>query len=134
MTSRSAFAPLVFPRYRCQVKAVWRILALTLVFSLVPGAAEAVENVTHLVREGHLAHDADASSRDDEHHDGEEGEHGCNSVFHVCSCHVSASFIVNERGAMVLKKAPVLSGTPWYAYEDARADGFSHALLRPPIA
>jgi len=52
---------------------------------MIPGLAEATENLWHVVRTGHTAHWVDAGS--DHVPDGDE--HGCSGVFHLCSCHQS---------------------------------------------
>ncbi len=111
----------------------WRALAMVLVFSLTPGTAEAVENVAHLVTEGHLAHAEahDADHADD--HSPEGDEHGCNSVFHLCACHVSASFVLHIQPGFEPVPTAVKLGTGAHLYEDMDADGVRLGLLRPPI-
>lgn len=52
---------------------------------MIPGLAEAGENLWHFARAGHLAHAQDAG----EDHAPEGDEHGCSGTFHLCSCHNS---------------------------------------------
>jgi hypothetical protein len=59
--------------------------ALTLLWIIVPGVVEATENLVHLARIGHLAH---AEESGDSHSD-PSPEHGCDGLFHLCSCHLT---------------------------------------------
>ncbi len=111
------------------VSMSWRALAVVLVFSLTPGAAEAVENTAHLVTEGHLAHDGEHADE----HAPEGDEHGCNSVFHLCACHVSASFVLHLQPGFDPEPTSATVGSGAHLYEDMDADGVRLGLLRPPI-
>jgi hypothetical protein len=107
-----------------------RTLALVLAFSLMPGAAEAVENVVHLAGEGHLAH----AAKHEDRHEPEGDEHGCNSVFHACTCHAPASFLVRSVTRSVAPDVPVRDRAPrWQARGLAPSPGVVAGLLRPPI-
>jgi hypothetical protein len=64
-------------------------LLLLMLWALVPGVGEAVENGLHLVLEGHMAH---AAPEGDSHTPWED-EHGCTGAMHFCSCCVSQTFI-----------------------------------------
>jgi len=64
------------------------IVAL-LLWALVPGAGELLENAVHLAESGHLAH----AAPDGDHHDGSGPEHGCSGTVHLCSCCASLSFL-----------------------------------------
>jgi hypothetical protein len=80
-----------------------RTIALLLLLVLTPGVGEAVENLCHLVAEGHLAHGA---SHDEEApHPG--AEHGCSGTFHLCACHRTLSFLAT--GAVL--RPPLEAGT-----------------------
>ncbi len=98
-----------------------------LLWALVPGVGEAVENTVHLVLEGHTAH----AAPDGDSHTPSGPEHGCTGVMHSCSCCVSQSFLPNRYVALV----PIQS---WQRLADdgrvplpaASADGID----RPPRA
>lgn len=62
-------------------------LVFLLLLALAPGFGEVVENVLHLLTEGHAAH---ARSHDDDHA-AKGPEHGCTGTFHMCSCHSSST-------------------------------------------
>ncbi len=70
----------------------WRfkICALLLAISMIPGIFEVLENAAHLVGEGHLAHLESATT---DHHEPVGPEHGCTQIFHVCACHTSMTFL-----------------------------------------
>ena len=110
----------------------WRPLAWILVLSLMPGAAEAVENAVHLATEGHLAH-ADEHQPGDSHQPA-DGEHGCNSVFHLCACHASVSFVLNRVPSF--DRAPLLVGVGEASphHERPISEAVPTGLLRPPIS
>lgn len=89
MFRSSPFAGAQPTRYRAVVSLSWRFLAVFLAFSILPGVAEALENVVHYASEGHLAHvdqTSIAPSSNDEHEHEGGNEHGCNTVFHACGC------------------------------------------------
>jgi hypothetical protein len=80
-----------------------RLVAALLLGCLTPGVGEAVENLGHLLASGHLAHAEEA-----EHHHTEPGdEHGCNGVFHLCSCHSTQRFLQPTPTLPRLATAPV---------------------------
>ena len=74
-----------------------KFLTLVLCIVLMPGWLEVIENVEHLLHDGHLAHivghddDEDVAS-----HDALEAEHGCTPVSHTCSCHSSIPVILQD--------------------------------------
>lgn len=61
------------------------LLAFCLALALMPGVLEVVENASHLLTQGHLAHAAEHG----DHHDSGGPEHGCTPSLHLCSCHAS---------------------------------------------
>jgi hypothetical protein len=65
-------------------------LTAVLVFSLMPGVPEVLENVEHLLHDGHLAHSEqhEAVKYIESHGDGLD-EHGCTPMAHRCGCHAS---------------------------------------------
>lgn len=76
-----------------------QLLLLVLCVTLTPGWMELVENVEHLVHDGHLAHQG--AHDDDQHvaaHDALEAEHGCTPVSHICGCHASIPALLPADG------------------------------------
>ncbi len=75
---------------------LWRqLVTILLVISLLPGWLEVIENVEHLVHDGHLAHQVDHSG--DEAavgHGALETEHGCTLISHNCGCHSSVPVVL----------------------------------------
>ena len=86
-----------------------RLMIALLALSLLPGWPEVLENVEHLVHDGHMAHSdahdqvADAHAEHDAHADTDE--HGCTPMAHRCPCHVSL--------AALLPDAPEPVATGW---------------------
>ena len=64
----------------------FRIVALALLWMVLPGAMEATENLGHLLSSGHLAHAAESGDS----HSESGPEHACNATLHLCSCHLTA--------------------------------------------
>ena len=81
-------------RYSPPVIWLRRIAAVLALFVVLPGAGEALENVVHLVAEGHSAH-ADGTS---DRHQPPGREHGCSGAFHLCHCCPSASAVLSPVG------------------------------------
>lgn len=112
-----------------------RLIAMILTVGLMPGAAEAVENSVHLVREGHLAHVSEHNGHTSDEAPADD-EHGCNSVFHACACHVSTSFIVRAELAEHTAPRMVSASIPTITVPSdtvGAASGELASLLRPPI-
>ncbi len=59
------------------------LLIGVLLWSLLPGLGEVVENSIHFLRHGHLAHDPASPG---ESHAPVDPEHGCGATFRLCSC------------------------------------------------
>jgi len=87
------------PFDRCRLKGLHSIgmkrfatvgITAVLLWALVPGVGEAVENAVHLVQEGHFAH----AAPDGDEHQPSGPEHGCAGTLHLCSCCVSLSFLL----------------------------------------
>ena len=72
-------------------------IAALLIWTLVPGLGEFLENAVHIVQEGHSAH----AAPDGDHHDPPGPEHGCTGTLHLCSCCVSLSFLTAQAAAQV---------------------------------
>lgn len=116
-----------------------QLLALVLMLSLLPGLVELVENVEHLLHDGHLAHGAQhdqersADKHADGHDQGLDDEHGCTPMAHHCGCHSSAP-------AMLADAAPDLDRA--VVHEERRLSGADQTPIsranapptRPPIA
>ena len=99
-----------------------------LVYAMAPGAGETVENVLHLLSEGHAAHelaDAEHAPRGD--------EHGCSGTFHLCHCHSSTAF-VGDAEAPEVEAAAVDSRVIAWEVDDVRAEGCPYDMFRPPSA
>lgn len=105
-----------------------RLLALLIVFVLMPGTAEIVENVAHLASDGHTAH-----AIDDAEHAPSGDEHGCTGTVHVCQCHASVSFLVS-RAAFAIP-GPQTSDSRLATMVTGHAvAGHSLGVYRPPSA
>ena len=74
-----------------RLPSLW--VCVLLLWAFVPGLGECIENVVHLVAEGHLAHAAPAGDS----HAPTGPEHGCTGTFHLCSCCTSPSFVSSPR-------------------------------------
>lgn len=82
--------------------ALRQLLTLLVGLSLMPGWGELLENLEHVVHDGHLAHAVLVAHADDEAHGHEalEAEHGCTPVQHTCPCHVSVPALAPEGAAL----------------------------------
>lgn len=105
----------------------WRlkICALAILLVLTPGAVEIVENGTHLLTEGHLAH----SAADGDRHEPAGPEHGCTPTFHLCGCHASLALVVGLASPAVALRA---AGFVSRLAPDSLLTGFRPAIERPP--
>lgn len=104
------------------------VVVVLLLWTLLPGTWELAENVSHLIRDGHLAHAAATG-----HSHSEPGpEHGCSGTLHFCSCHVSPHGLIAFRTTL----APVLRlalGEPPTPVSHV-LPGYVHPPDRPPSA
>jgi hypothetical protein len=103
-------------------------MSLLMIYFVAPSASEVVENVLHLVAEGHTAHavaDADHAPRGD--------EHGCSGTFHVCQCHSSVTFLSGTTAPEV-EAASEHRQNVYRDVDDARAEGCRADMFRPPAA
>ena len=104
----------------------FKVLALLLIFGLMPGGAEIIENVVHLATDGHTAH-----AVDDAAHAPQGVEHGCSGSMHLCECHSSPSFLVAKVGISLLP--PTVDELPQFrADEGYIASGYVAGVYRPP--
>lgn len=83
-------------------------IAALLIWALVPGVGELLENAVHIVQKGHFAH-----AVPDGDHDPAGPEHGCTGTQHLCSCCVSLSFLITTATGQVptLRVQEFLVGT-----------------------
>lgn len=117
-----------------------RALAFMLAFALTPGAAEAVGDLAHYVREGHTLHAPTVENANHVDHDDHEAshgddEHGCSTLFHVCVCHSPAPSTIT--GWLTFERTRELQDDllRGVASEARRiADGVASETFRPPIA
>ena len=100
------------------------LLIALFALAVVPGLAEASENVYHLVMHGDLAHSSQPG------HLPYNQEHGCGIGCHICSCCHSPFF---EKSAPVRLIAPrFLAGTPPVSGRTSIGSGFLTAPEEPP--
>lgn len=92
---------------------IWvrRIAAVLALFVVLPGAGEALENVVHLVAQGHSAHAGGTSDG----HQPPGREHGCNGVFHLCHCCPAASAVLSPAGDLQQLQAANVATPPAFA-------------------
>lgn len=102
-----------------------KICALVLVLAMMPGAFEVLENATHLVTVGHLAH----AAADGDQHAPSDVEHGCTPIFHSCACHSGLVFLAV---AMAPTAGLRVAGFSRQQTQDAQLTSFSSPLERPP--
>lgn len=88
---------------------------------LMPGTAEIVENIAHLLHDGHLAHSASHAIAADDEGCSPTTEHGCTPMSHHCSCCVSLAALP------VLPEPFVLPAPPF-----ALASRSAHVCAYPP--
>jgi hypothetical protein len=100
-----------------------RAFSAWLLFMSVPGAQEAIEDVVHLIADGHTAHDSG--------HEGEQPEHCCTGLFHFCACHAQS---VATPLMAALRVAAVPASERLAPPDDAgkRLTGFHTLPFRPP--
>ena len=71
-----------------------RLLVALLALSILPGWTELLENLEHLLHDGHLAHSVQHDDvAVDEGHEGAD-EHGCTPMAHQCGCHASMQAVL----------------------------------------
>lgn len=110
----------------------WALCALVLL-GLVPGMAELVENLEHVLHDGHLRHGA-AHVDDGEQCESDTEEHGCTPFEHHCKCCASIAGIPQGRevvGEPVATAAPAEARTTTVARLVSRDPT---PPVRPPIA
>ena len=108
---------------------VWlaKTCAFALAIVIMPGALELLENVGHLVAEGHLAHAAASG----DHQEPSGSEHGCTPIFHSCGCHASLVFVGAQTPPTIGLRAAGYS-VGWVS--DPQLTAFWPVVDRPPRA
>ncbi|MFT5585932.1 MAG: hypothetical protein ACI9VR_003527 [Cognaticolwellia sp.] len=95
------------------------LMTLVLVVSMTPGWGELLENLEHLVHDGHLAHFSEHVEADGAHAEehAAEDEHGCTALSHSCACHVSVPGILAADQVESANRLQWLDGdqNPWLA-------------------
>lgn len=100
-------------------------LLAALTWSLVPGLGEILENASHLVQAGHLAH----SAPDGDAHSPSGAEHGCTAWAHLCACCASLSYLPGHAGTLV----PPVGGAGFPSPADTRLWAvFPSGIDHPP--
>ena len=103
-------------------------IAVLLAYAITPGAGEMVENVVHLVADGHSAHAT---------HEAEEepcnDSHGCSGPFQTCPCHGTSAFVVDDMPIEVAAAELEVEIPRWFV-ASLEADGVMSGVFRPPIA
>ena len=113
-------------------------VAAILVYCMIPGTGELIENVLHFIEHGHAAHVVDGAhldaidAIDDTSHERRGAEHGCSGTYHVCSCCQSPAFIGAKQQTSIMRSE--LAETKLRRSTDVIADGFFTGIFRPPIA
>ncbi|HHO51716.1 MAG TPA: hypothetical protein ENK18_12785 [Deltaproteobacteria bacterium] len=88
-----------------------QLLFFLLALSLLPGWSEMLENLEHLVHDGHFAH-LSIHDGDEVGHPSIEIEHGCTPLRHSCPCHTSLSALLPDDLDLSLARAVHLRGQP----------------------
>jgi hypothetical protein len=107
------------------------LVAVFLVYLMMPGSLELTESLAHLVVHGDTAH-GDPEGRDG--HDSGDGadEHGCSGGYHLCVCHQSTGFVLPFGVVIANTIAPAANDVPEIA--EAAPSGQPGRIFRPPIA
>ena len=102
-----------------------------LVLSLSPGLTELLENLEHILHDGHLAHSAlhDEHEDEDEVHAAIEAEHGCTPMSHNCGCHISVPIILVDATHGDPPRRGLLAPT----FNPTRASGPLTRANAPPV-
>lgn len=91
-----------------------RLFATLLVcISMLPGWMEIVENLEHLVHDGHLAHLSDHDGDEElANHQAIEAEHGCTPTNHTCACHTSVPVLLSDAFALSSRSGRLVNARP----------------------
>ena len=109
-----------------------QLLLFLLTLSLLPGWVELLENLEHLVHDGHLAH-LSVHDDDEAKHRSFEVEHGCTPMHHSCPCHASSpALLPDEFDLSVAWLAHLRSRPP--AYDPRLVTRANAPPVPPPTA
>lgn len=101
------------------------IIAIALLFSMIPGMAEVAEAAVHLI--GH----ADLPHHDEAQHDEGCAEHTCTPLAHHCGCHATMSAQMSTVASSTKTSSMTQLKPPMIEVEGGRA--CEPPPLRPPI-
>lgn len=110
------------------MRRAFPFITALLIYVMMPSAGELVENVSHLVANGHIAHAIPDAS-----HQPDDPEHGCSGPFHTCICHQSTSFLVGVATVSLRVQAGLAWDLRWFPDEPS-ASSYLASVFRPPIA
>lgn len=112
-----------------------RLLAAFLALLSLPGWAEVLENVEHLLHDGHLAHSAEhVAMAPDDHDLGSHQEAGCTAIAHHCGCCLSIAAQCPSVVESVFTEPEALPTSPAPFYRGRASNLALAPPLRPPIA
>jgi len=104
------------------------LVAVFLVYLMVPGSLELTESLAHVALHGDTAHgDRDGHTPSDG-----ADEHGCSGGYHLCVCHHATGFLV-PRGVDVERPPTSLLSDRPSAIDIAPCADLGR-IFRPPIA
>lgn len=112
-----------------------QLLLLVLCITLMPGWVELLENVEHLLHDGHLAHQSEHVG--DEHveaHAALEAEHGCTPVSHICGCHASMPVLLPGLDLDLAMPRVVTGSARPMGHDDPLVHRAQAPPVPPPIA
>ena len=98
------------------------MLAAGMLFFVVPGAQELLEDAVHFLADGHTAHEAG--------HADEQPGHCCSGLFHVCPCHANA--VADLANVSVVPSVAALTLVFLVHEADGFRPGFHTIPFRPP--
>lgn len=99
------------------------LVAIALLFAVIPGMSEVAEAAVHLVIHADLPHHADEAE-----HDSGCAEHTCTPLAHHCGCHATMAAQPSQRTMTTASIADVTQLDP-----TAIATVFGRACERPPL-
>lgn len=100
-----------------------------LVLSVSPGMPELLENVEHLVHDGHLAHSSRHNEDESVAHAAIEAEHGCTPMSHNCGCHISVLIVLVDEVHDDTPRGALLAS----AFNPTRTSGPLTQANAPPV-
>jgi hypothetical protein len=110
-------------------RVLLNVVTLLTVFVSMPGALEMARDVGHWVSQGHTIH----APGDAEDQHGQDSEHGCSGMFHVCHCcgHVQ---VLQRSLSLQIGAAAMLAVAPQSTPDDGILPGYRAPPFRPPSA